>query len=55
MHRIENLTVNTFAVLYLATLLVVAITCTAVFGPIGAIAAIPFAFAAAAEFIHRLK
>ena len=44
----------TFAVLYLATILVVAITLVAVFGTVGALAAIPMALLAGANFIRRI-
>lgn len=46
---------HTFAVLYLSTLMIAAITVIAIYGTVGALVAIPGAFIAAANFIRNLK
>lgn len=53
--RIENPIMHTFAVLYLSTLMIAAITVIAIYGTVGALVAIPGAFIAAANFIRNLK
>jgi len=44
----------TSAILYLVTLVVAAVVIVAVFGPVGALAAIPLTLLAVAEIIRRL-